>query len=416
MIQAIVTYQFKISFKEDGSIEPEFIPIQLVIEENSKVKDLNELINIDDLYGIYYQHTTWKAQKLSTYEDFYYGRLKFSPFQIISYYQKISSNHQYLTIIFLSLMDEISVYDKIIENLSIKINSLLKAYSIADTKAQIAILGNIKEKILEILKFSLFQFKRLSDLTKLQKIALIFSSEERLKILEILREGPISKKKLRKKVDKIKKNPNIDLLLKPFIELNLVRRDWIEGRQEKKQINLEKQGEYLFLVKDIDLILVPNLKLLEHLKSTQNEFYSKLFRKLKVYFSNYHPMNQDPKEIKKIASSLLNPDIYDTFIFLKNKFYPIDKFPNVSSEFIDTINILDNLKKLNLIVELKDKKGRPWIFLLTDIKPLIFFPEYILPKIREAFKSNDENIKITYEVAKKAFDLLEVSFTEEIEI
>ncbi len=54
------------------------------------------------------------------------------------------------------------------------------------------------------------------------------------------------------------------------------------------------------------------------------------------------------------------------------------------------------------------------ILLLADIKPLTFFPEYILPKIREAYKTSDDKRKITFEIAKKAHDLLEVSFPEKV--
>ncbi|GAH38804.1 unnamed protein product [marine sediment metagenome] len=56
--------------------------------------------------------------------------------------------------------------------------------------------------------------------------------------------------------------------------------------------------------------------------------------------------------------------------------------------------------------------------MLTDIKPLTIFPEYLLPKIREAFRKEDEEEskegKITIEIAKKALNLLEVSYPEKV--
>jgi hypothetical protein len=76
--------------------------------------------------------------------------------------------------------------------------------------------------------------------------------------------------------------------------------------------------------------------------------------------------------------------------------------------------LLDNLKKLNIITEVKDQNKRSWILLLTDIKPLIIFPEYLLPKIREAYRSEEGDGKITYEVAKKALNLLEVTYPEKV--
>lgn len=100
---------------------------------------------------------------------------------------------------------------------------------------------------------------------------------------------------------------------------------------------------------------------------------------------------------------------------MKSKFYPIDKIPNIFSEFANTEQILDDLKELNIITEIKDKKDRSWILLLCEIKPLIFFPEYILPKIRKAYKSFDKEQKITHKIAKKALSLLELTFPEKVE-
>ena len=64
--------------------------------------------------------------------------------------------------------------------------------------------------------------ERLSNLSKLQKVGLIFSTPERVRTLELLREGPISRKSLTNELEKIKDNPNINLILTPFLELNLV--------------------------------------------------------------------------------------------------------------------------------------------------------------------------------------------------
>jgi hypothetical protein len=76
--------------------------------------------------------------------------------------------------------------------------------------------------------------------------------------------------------------------------------------------------------------------------------------------------------------------------------------------------LLDNLKKLNVITEIKDENKRSWICLLTNIKPLIIFPEYLLPKIREAYRKEETDGKINYEIAKKALNLLEISFPEKV--
>ncbi|MHA1479139.1 MAG: hypothetical protein ACTSPU_13175, partial [Promethearchaeota archaeon] len=109
---------------------------------------------------------------------------------------------------------------------------------------------------------------------------------------------------------------------------------------------------------------------------------------------------------------------YDFFVLIRSNHYPLDKIPKIFSEFAVTEILLDNLKKLNVITEIKDENKRSWICLLTDIKPLTIFPEYLLPKIREAFRKDDEEEskegKITIEIAKKALNLLEISYPEKI--
>lgn len=260
-----------------------------------------------------------------------------------------------------------------------------------------------------------FKIEHLSELDKLQKTALIFHSEERLKILELLREKPVSKKELRNELEKIKENPNVDVLLDPFLELNLIKRDWIKGKRDKKTGIVQKQGEYLFLTKDIFFVRIPNKNLLNHLKDINHELYPKYEQKVVDFFSKYDPNTQSIEGTKNLASILLNPDIYDFFVLMRNKYYPLDKMPKIFSEFADTEMILNDLKGLNIITEIKDKNDRSWIFLLTDIKPFIFFPECFLPKIREAYKSKNKDERITYEIAKKALELLEVAYPEKFE-
>ena len=53
--------------------------------------------------------------------------------------------------------------------------------------------------------------------------------------------------------------------------------------------------------------------------------------------------------------------------------------------------------------------------LLTDVAPLVAFPEYLLVKITEAFESKRKDKHISYDVAKKALDILEATYTEKIE-
>ena len=50
--------------------------------------------------------------------------------------------------------------------------------------------------------------------------------------------------------------------------------------------------------------------------------------------------------------------------------------------------------------------------LLTDIVPIVIFPEYSLPKILDHYKTKDREKKISYNIAKKNLELLEVTYPD----
>lgn len=416
MIQGILIFKFILNQTETGEFIPEFRPIKLIFN-NEKFTETNYsgLIVQNDIFGIFYQHTTGIVADKGVFSNFYSGRLKETPYQIVSYFRQETDGSQYITISIFELQDEIDIFWDIIKKIAESLNTIFTTLIKIDELQQVSLLEKTNSKIDSVLKFAIFQIQHLSELDKLQKAALIFHSEERLKILELLREKPIPKKELRNELEKIKENPNVDVLLDPFLELNLIKRDWIKGKRDKKTGIVTNQGEYLFLTKDIYLIRIPNIKLIDHLKDIKHELYPKYEQNVADYFSTYEPNTQSIEETKNLASILLNPDIYDFFVLMRVKYYPLDKLPKIFSEFADTEMILNNLKGLDVITEIKDKEDRSWIFLLTDIKPLIFFPEYLLSKIREAYKTKNKDKSISYEIAKKALDLLEVAYPEKVE-
>ncbi len=416
MIQGILAFQFKINQKETGEIEPQFEPNQLVFREDEyDEENFSELLVENDIFAIFYQHTTGLSSVKYSYSNFYEGRLKETPYQVMSYFKQVADGSQYLAISIFELDDEIEIFEDLIKIMGNRLDTIFDKLTRARNSKQLSLIENINIRLKNELKFTIFQIDRLSNLDKIQKTALIYNSPERLKILEILRESPTSKKEIKKTVEKMAPNVNIDILLQPFLELNIIRRDWIKGEKNKKTGELTHQGEYLFLVKDLILSRVPNDNLLNHFKETNNELLPLYKEKVIEFFSNYDPYTEPIEETKKLASILLNPDVYDFFVLMRHNHYPLDKIPKIFSEFAVTEILLDDLKKLNIISEVIDKNDRKWICLLTDIKPLIIFPEYLLPKIRAAYKKQKTNGGITYEIAKKALSLLEITYPEKVE-
>jgi hypothetical protein len=416
LIQAILTYEFILKELETGEVEPEFRPLHLEFnnEEFSK-EEYSSLITKSGLFSVYYQHTTTTHEITEEHESFYRGRLKENPYQVMSYFKQLSDESQFIILCLFSLNDELVIFEKLIRSMADRLDDIFKSLNKAKNTQQLSLLENINQKLKKELKFTIFQIERLSDLDKLQKAALIFTNESRLKILETLRERPVSKSEMREILEGVKENPDVDLLLEPFLELNLIKRDWIKGKRDKRTGIVRSQGEYLFLTKDIAFIRVPNRELFEHLK----EFNEQLFRRYKKisvdYFSEYDPTEQSLEETQELASLLLDPDIYDNFVLMRNKFYPKDKIPKIFSDFADIGGILKKLLDLKIIVEIEDTEEREWLFLLSDLKPIIFFPEYLLPKIRKAFRTKEGENKITSEIAKKALNLLEVAYPEKVE-
>jgi len=420
MIQGILTFQFKLNQNETtGEIDPEFRPIQMVFTNNKfDENDFSGLIIENDIFGNFYQHTVGIRSMKYGFSNFYTGRLKETPYQAFSYFKQLADGTQYLTISFFELDDEIELFEDLIKEMAGRLDTIYEKFTKATNTRKLDLISNVNIRLKNELKYTIFQVERLSKLDKLQKVALIYNSNERLKILDVLRERPASKSELKKIVEQMKPTANIDILLRPFLELNLIRRDWIKGEKDRKTGVITNQGEYVFLVKDIIFARVPNENLLKHFKETNNDLLQLYKQKSVDYFTEYDPYEEPIENTINMAQLLLNPDIYDFFVLMRSNHYPLDKIPKIFSEFAVTEILLDNLKKLNVITEIKDENKRSWICLLTDIKPLTIFPEYLLPKIREAFRKDDEEEskegKITIEIAKKALNLLEISYPEKI--
>jgi hypothetical protein len=415
LIQGILTFQFKINQKDTGEIEPEFEPVQLVFrDDKSDEEDFSELLAENDVFAIFYQHTTGLFGVKYSYSNFYEGRLKDTPYQVVSYFKQVADGTQYLAISIFELDDEIGIFEDLIKEMGNRLDVIFDKLTRARNSKQLSLIENINIRLKNEIKFTIFQVDRLSNLDKLQKAALIYNSEERLKILEVLRKAPISKKDMKSLLEKMTANINIDILLQPFLELNIIRRDWIKGEKDKKTGEITHQGEYLFLIKDIMLARVPNENLLNHFKNTKNELLPLYKQKVIDFFANYDPYAETIEDTRKLAAILLNPDVYDFFVLMRHNHYPLDKIPKIFSEFAVTEILLDDLKKLNIITEVIDDNDRKWICLLTDIKPLTIFPEYLLPKIREAYKNQETDGAITFEIARKALSLLEVTYPEKV--
>ena len=236
MVITITIFQFELNQDETGDIEPEFknLVSEMPETDTSKKLELNDLITENDKYRLFYNHTTGldfkKRERMI--KNFILGRLKETPYKVLSYYHHEVDETQYLILALFALDEDVELYEGVFYQMCNKLGQVFNKLAKSSKSAQI--LREIETEMLNQVKFALFQIERLSNLSKIQKIALIFSNYERIMTLKLLKEGPISRIKLRSLIDRVKKNPNMDIILKPFLEMNIVRRDWARGVHRKE--------------------------------------------------------------------------------------------------------------------------------------------------------------------------------------
>ncbi|WP_371805163.1 hypothetical protein [Candidatus Lokiarchaeum ossiferum] len=421
MVVGIIVYQFKINQDDEGEIEPKFEEIVSELSNFHQDDNLEDLLSNNDKFRLFYNHTTGiMTKKGRQIKNYIVGRLKEAPYKCLSYYHQETDESQYLIINLFERESEVELFEPIFYHMTERMMPVFETLITANLN-DFRVVEGIENKLLNEMKFAIFQIERLSNLSKEQKAALIYSSFERMECLRILREGPISRVIFNQKMLEIKRNTNTDLLLKPFTELNLIRRDWARGEFNKKTGKLRGEGEFLFLVKDIALVRSPPIQLVEDMK--HNSYVgAQYLQELYKFYQNYNPTEKINEESELLADFLLDPDIYDFLALLQTRAIPVKKIPHILSEFSEMDKVLAKLKEAKIIKILTDKANREWICLLAQITPITIFPEEILNKISDRtimkMGSIDEfslYSPITKEVASIALDLLVSTYNEVIE-
>ena len=329
------------------------------------------IVDLDDMMRIFYAHITGAGEAGNVVV-----RLEKARSNVSSYFTGMESENQFMINFIMELGEDPEIFGEAVLS-EINKNILFYLKSINQNPANIL---DITKELSDFIKNSLAYLERLKDLTKEQVMAQIYYSENGRMILEILQEKPHTKKELHSLLEEKtgKFIPNIDILLSHFIKTDLVRQDWIEGDLDIS----------LFLLSDFFIIRSPVRKLLEDAKKgLPNPYMASKYLELATgYFSYYKPSEADNL---KIASHMINPDLFDYIILFRERAYPINKVPRGPGQTFDQIrSFLATLESDNIITVLKDKSGLEWIFLLTDITAQKFYPEYLIENIRKAVSEN----------------------------
>ncbi|MBD3352255.1 MAG: hypothetical protein GF364_12280 [Candidatus Lokiarchaeota archaeon] len=424
MVVGVVVYEFKLDIDDENEIEPEFKVLHHELTEDSKDLNIYEIISINDLFSIFYNHTAGSrgaldAGRKGSSSNFFIGRLKESQYAVISYFRESLDDRHFMTMGVFGPNDDVDRYEDTISLLAGKMDVTFDKMSKGNLRSA-SFVKSIEDEIKENIRFALFQMDRLTNLTKTQKVGLIYVGPERSATIELLRQGPISRHALLYYLTEIKENTNIDQVLRPFTELNIIRRDWIKGEKDKRSKIVFGQGEYVFLVKDVILIRKPPKTLIEVMKKNE-DIGPKYLERLNEFYLNYKPYENCQDESKLLGSFVLNSDVYDLMALLGNRMYAKEKMPKVVSEFSDVESIIEQLEEAKLITIIKDKMGREMVCLLGEIIPVVVFPEYMVNNIQNRLLKKGESLvnipekdPLTVGVARRALELLESSYSEKI--
>jgi hypothetical protein len=288
--------------------------------------------------------------------------------------------------------------------------------------------NDIENSIRDELKYAIFQMERLSNLTKVQRVGQIYLSPIKTKILEFLRKGPISRNKLFNELSKYSDDLNLDLALKPFLELNILRRDWAKGTRDKKTGIVEGEGEYLFLTKDIYLVRKPATNIIKNM-SDNDEYGNQYLTQVNEFYAEYDPFANYNEDGAIMGKVLLNPDSYDLISLLASQSYQREKMPKILSSFSKPEKLIRELiesKILTTVTTIKTK--REILCVLCEIAPLLTFPEYLMNKVQDRLyqikeekgegmilEDKLEEEPLTLELAVMALDKLQFSYEEKID-
>ena len=344
------------------------------------------VVDLDDMMRIFYAHITGAGEAGNVLV-----RLEKARSNVSSYFTGMESENQYMINFIMELGEDPEIFGEAVLS---EINKNILFY-LKNIKQNPANSLDITSELTDYLKNSLTYLERLKNLTKEQVMAQIYNSGKGRMILEILQEKPHTKKELRNLLEEKtgKFIPNIDILLSHFVKTDLVRQDWIEGDSDIT----------LFLLSDFIIIRKPVIKLIDDAKKgIPNPYVAKMYQEIvSSYFSNYTPTEEDNL---KIAHHMINPDVFDYVVLFREKSYPINKVPRGPGETFDQVRtFLSALEADNIIKIIKDESNVDWIFLVTDITALKFYPEYLIENIRKAVS---EDI-LKKEPAVKHLELLE---------
>ncbi len=222
---------------------------------------------------------------------------------------------------------------------------------------------------------SIFEtFNMIKDYTKLnqeENLMTYFQDKIKITILQILRNGVISKSELAKILteDYGFSTLNIDLLLTTFIRDNLIIKKTVPGSRE-----------CYFLIKDISFMQIPPKKKPALLDDQEEEYLNSYKNQIMLFYTDFEGISEI--ENKKVINLLVNN--IDVFLLLK-------KLRKKVLTVAECLTILNNDE--DLFYEILENKfineSKGLIYLILDIRFVIFTPFYIIKKLIKRYNNEE---------------------------
>jgi len=263
------------------------------------------------------------------------------------------------------------------------------------------LIDHVKDKYFNrFLEKQYVDIQKLTEMTEEQRYSMIHRDERRVLVLRKLGLGAISKDDLRKWLsDQLGEEVlDLDAILSPFHKTQMIRELPVEKMDSSRQ-------NCIFLIKDVFTIRSPVEKFYRISKDRKvDPAMRKVFEiykeEIDSFFKDYKFGDADSKQIAEIVS---DPDSYNLITILRSNYIEMNQLPDIYERSLDQIlPSINDLKRYNIIYEIKDKKGNSWIFLKSDIVFPSFFPEYIVDSIRRRWMEKN----ITQNLALKHLELL----------
>jgi len=309
---------------------------------------------------------------------------------LLKIWAKHETNKENSMIEFIPEDDEYS-YISIIQKFEGEIYFLVLLYSQKSKSEDIIkespdILALISKNLIELINTNKITraiseaFNTIRDYSKLdeeENLVNFFQDRIKYTILQILRNGVISKNKLTNilRHEYGFSTVNIDLLLSSFIHENLIIKKNVPGSKE-----------CYFLIKDLSCTRIPPKNL--PTEQIEENILRKYKTSLKTYYFDYYN-----------ASEFENKTIIQTVLFDKDVFLLLKTLREKHLTVNDCLNILNN--KEELFNELLEKRfiyeAKGFVYLFSDVRFIKFVPNYIFEKLVERY--NNQEISLNEYIA-----------------